>query len=184
MPKKITKNILKSISDRKQTQLDFLEDNKSANIDTTLVNTINTPQFMLAGLIIPILYYALIKKYTDNILQHPNCTCILEEYIKDMKQKSLYLIIGQFIVTILKLIHAPQLIITITSIIVFIILILVFINWNNITKNIEKNNCECADTKIKKLISFIAWTQIIIISIAPLLAIIMFVMGLIILFNK
>ena len=104
---------------------------------------------MLASLIIPILYYALIKKYTDNILKHPNCTCVLEEYIKDMKQKSLYLIIGQFIVTILKLINAPQLIISITSIIVFIILILVFINWNNITKNIEKIIVNVLTLKLK-----------------------------------
>ena len=48
---------------------------------------------MLASLIIPILYYALIKKYTDNILKHPNCTCVLEEYIKDMKQNQLILLL-------------------------------------------------------------------------------------------
>ena len=184
MPKKITQKIIKNISDRKNTQLEFLEDNKEANIDTTLVKIINTPQFMLASLIIPILYYILIKKYTDNILNNPNCNCVLEEHIKDIKKKSLYLIIGQIIIIILKFLKAPQIIISIISIIVFIILILVFINWNNITKNIIKNNCECADTKIKNLISFIAWTQIILVSIAPLLSIIVFFMFLVILFNK
>lgn len=187
MPK-TTKNIRnllkKTISDRKEKQLEFLEDNKEANIDAALVKIINTPEFMIASLIIPILYYFLIKKYTDNILQNPNCTCVLEEYITDIKKKSLYLIIGQIIIIILKFIKAPQIVISIISIIVFIILILVFINWNNITKNIKKNNCECADTKIKNLISFIAWTQIILVSIAPLVAIIMFFMMLILLFNK
>jgi di/tricarboxylate transporter len=184
MPK-TTKNIRnllkKTISDRKEKQLEFLEDNKEANIDVVLVKTINTPQFMIASLIMPILYYFLIKKYTDNILQNPNCTCVLEEYITDIKKKSFYLIIGTILLKILKFVKAPQIFISIISIIVFITLILVFINWNNITKNIKKNNCECADTKIKNLISFIAWTQIILLSIGPLLAIIMFFM---ILINK
>ena len=175
MPKK-TKNLIKTISDRKKKQLDFLDDNKDYNFSVTLANIVNTPQFILLSLVIPITYYFLVKKYTDNILKNPNCTCVLEEYITDIKKNTLYLIGFQILVTVLKLFNAPQLIIGIVSIIGLFYLISVFLNWRKIIKNIDENNCECADTLIKNVISFISWTQIIMISLGPILAIIFLLM--------
>lgn len=166
MPKK-TRALIETISDRKEKQLEFL------------VNIVNTPQFIVFSLIIPITYYFLIKKYTDNILKNPNCICVLEEYIIDIKKNTLYLIGFQILITVLRLSNAPKLITGIVSIIGLYYLISVFLSWRKITKSIDENNCECADTSIKNIISFISWTQIIMISIGPILAIISLIMFLI-----
>ena len=176
MPKKNTKNITKTISDRKTQQLNFLEDNKKSNITASFINIVNTPKYLMISLIIPIIYYFLIKSFTDNILQDTNCTCVLEKNITDIKQRSLYLIGFQIIITVLKFYNAPQLIISILSIITLILLISVFINWLAISKNIDENKCKCANTSLRTIISLIAWTQIILLSISPLLAIIFLIM--------
>ena len=128
----------------------------------------NSTNIIVISTIIPILIYFLIKKYTDDILSDPNCSCVLEKYITDIKNISLYLIITQVIFNILRLLQISPTIILIGSLIVIFLQIKLFICWFNITNNIKKNNCKCANTTLNTIINIIIWFNIIFYSLLVL----------------
>tara|TARA_B110000114_G_C14996340_1_gene358742 strand:+ start:12 stop:557 length:546 start_codon:yes stop_codon:yes gene_type:complete len=166
------KNTIKSLS-KKEQQLNFLKTNSDVDTSVKFTNFSNisniskTPTYLISTLTLPIIYYFSIKKYTDIILQDSNCNCVLKKNITDIKQKSIYLIGFQLFFVILQFFKIPFLISVICSIISIFLLISVFSNWRKITKNIDENKCECANTSLKTIISFIAWTQIILLAIGP-----------------
>ena len=118
-----------------------------------------------------IILYLLIKKYTDDLLSDPNCNCVLEKYISDLQKTSLYLVTIRIIGNILRLFHVKPIIIIGLGIVAFILYISLIINWLNITKNIKKNKCKCANTMIHTIITIIIAFQIIVLIIPSLLRI-------------
>ena len=141
---------------------------KTSNIDNNLSTSkdfydrdFNSPKIIILSTILPIFIYFFIKKYTDDILNDSKCNCVLKKYITDIKNINLYLIIAQVSFNILRLLNVPLPIIICGAIIIFTLQIKLFICWFNITSNIKKNNCECANTTLNKIINVIIWLQII-----------------------
>tara|TARA_B100001564_G_scaffold145842_1_gene122452 strand:- start:1454 stop:1984 length:531 start_codon:yes stop_codon:yes gene_type:complete len=128
----------------------------------------NSTNIIIISTITPILIYFLIKKYTDDILSDPKCNCVLEKYITDIKNISLYLIITQVSFNILRLLQVSPTIIIIGSLIAIFLQIKLFICWFNITSNIKKNKCKCANTKLNTIINIIIWFNIIFYSLLVL----------------
>ncbi len=165
---------MNNLQQRTEQQLYILKNNNLNFLDKLTI-FVNSPLYILFSFIIPIIYYFLLHIYTNNLLQNPNCNCIDNEYINNIKKLSFYMIIFQSIYIILKFFKSSPILIGINGIILLILLILVFSKWLKINKNINKK-CLCAKTNQKFLISFISWTQIIFLIFAPIMSILFIIL--------